>query len=93
MLKETLDDILLQCREEGQHLFGFDDGGQLSLILSDPVLDHDVSLVRGIIENTRAGIIQIEQSGLALRVGVINVAESVIKKTMDVVQIGKSLHR
>jgi adenosylhomocysteinase len=93
VLKETLSDILLQCREEGQHLFGLDDGGLLSLALSDPASGHDISLVRGVIENTQAGIVQIEKSGLTLRVGVINVAESVIKKTMDVAQIGKSVHR
>jgi S-adenosylhomocysteine hydrolase len=93
VLKETLPDVLLQCREEGQHLFGLDDGGQLSLALSDPALEREISMVRGVVENTQHGILQIRKSSLPLRVGVINVAESVIKKTMDVAQIGRSVHR
>lgn len=93
VLKETLTDILLQCREEGQQLLGLDDGGQLCLTLSDPAFEKDISLVRGIVENTQHGIIQIEKSATKLQVGVVNVAESVIKKAMDVAQIGKSIHR
>jgi S-adenosylhomocysteine hydrolase len=93
VLKETVHDLLLQCREEGQQLFGFDDGGQLSLVLSDLAMEHDISPVRGVVENTQGGIIQIKKSGVALRVGVINVAESVIKKTMDIPQVGRSLLR